>query len=151
MVSLTTWGRGGKLAVVWGLVYWDVVENEDDFWSDAFAIGGGLLTTSFMLAPTVTYGGAGLITRAVVTNPVVQVITGTAVVGAIVSNEIDPDSGFDNYVGFISGGEFGEENPNYWDTDKNDSGYFNVPRNLEIIWENRDKINFPKLEFRNPF
>jgi len=134
-MSTVAWGRGGKLAWVWGFVYWDVKEEEGDWISDTISILGGLVTTSFMLAPQFTYGTAGILTRAIVTNPVAQIITGAAVTGAIVSNEIDPESGLDNYVGFISGGEFGEENINYWNTDENNSGYFNVGKNLEIIWE----------------
>jgi len=150
MVSLTAWGRGGKLAVVWGAVYWDVQEEEDDFWSDAFAIAGGLLTTSFMIAPGITYGATGVVTKAIVTNPVVQIITGAVVAGAIVSNEIDPDSGFDNYIGFISGGEFGEPDINYWDTDPNDSGYFNVGKNLEIIYEHWKKSKVDHISMKRP-
>jgi len=134
-MSATAWGRGGKLAWVWGVVYWDVKEEEGDWISDSIAILGGLVTTSFMLAPRITYGTAGIVTRAIVTNPIAQIVTGAVVSGAIVSNELDPDRGYDNYIGFISGGEVGEPDINYWSGDPNDSGYFNIPKNLEVIWK----------------
>lgn len=36
-------------------------------------------------------------------------------------------------LGFYTGGIRGN-NPNYWDSDPNDSGYFNIPKNVSTIW-----------------
>jgi hypothetical protein len=59
------------------------------------------------------------------------------VIGAAVSYAIDPEEGLDNYSGFVSGGEIGND-PNYWDSDENNSGYFNVHQNfVNIISANR--------------
>jgi len=141
MVSTATWGKGAKLAWIWSWVIWDVTEEEDDWASDALSITGGAVATAFILNPALSFHVTGVATKAILTNPVVQAITAAAVTGAIVSNEIDPESGFDNYVGFITGGtaeqHFGvgtaREDIHYFSGDPNDSGYFNVGRNVEII------------------
>jgi hypothetical protein len=59
------------------------------------------------------------------------------VIGAGVSYAIDPEEGLDNYGGFVFGGTVGND-PNYWDSDNNNSGYFNVNQNfVNIISANR--------------
>jgi len=141
MVSDPTLGKIAKLAWIWSWVIWDVTEEEDDLVSDIVSITGGVVATAFILNPTYTFSVTGAATRAVLTNPVVQAVAATVVTGAIVSNEIDPNSGYDNYVGFITGGELNQhfdigtarEDIHYYSGDPNDSGYFNVPRNVEII------------------
>jgi len=143
MVSNVTLGRGAKLAWVWGWVLWDVTEDEGDYFTDTLSVGGGLIATAFITNPAWTFSVTGAVTRAVLTNPVVQAITAAFVTGAIVSDKIDPESGFDNYVGFIFGGKLNQhfgigtpiEDIHYFSGDANDSGYFNVLRNAELIGE----------------
>lgn len=56
-------------------------------------------------------------------------------VGAIVAEEaglISKQQEADA-LGFYTGGIRGDQ-PNYWNTDANDSGYFNVPKNISTIW-----------------
>ena len=133
MVSDPTLGKIAKLTWIWSWVLWDVNQEEDDWFSDTVSITGGVVGTAFILNPNFTFSVTGAATRAVLTNPVVQAVTAAAITGAIVSNEIDPDSGFDNYVGFITGGQVGTKDIHYFSGDPNDSGYFNVGRNLQII------------------
>ena len=54
------------------------------------------------------------------------------VIGAGVSYAIDPEEGLGNYGGFVFGGKIGND-PNYWNTDENNSGYFNVHQNFVNI------------------
>ena len=68
----------------------------------------------------------------VVSNPVTATVTYAYVAGAITSDAIDPEEGLDNYLGFTTGGEYGNQ-PNYVTGDANDSGYFNVVRNFSNI------------------
>lgn len=67
-----------------------------------------------------------------VANPVTAVVTYSYVAGAITSDVIDPEEGLNNYLGFTTGGEYGNQ-PNYVTGDANDSGYFNVVRNFSNI------------------
>ena len=133
MVSNATLGKGARLAWVWGWVAWQVTDEEGDWLSDSLAIGSGLIATSFILNPTLSTSLTGAAVRPIITNPVVQAVTATVITGAIVSTVIDPESGFDNYVGFITGGNRGTEDIHYYSGDANDSGYFNVARNSEIL------------------
>jgi hypothetical protein len=80
-------------------------------------------------------------TRAIVL-PIIGVATSAeglaviipVVVGAVVSDAIDEDEGYDNYTGFISGGTWpGSNDPNYLTGDPNDSGYFNVVKNFDTV------------------
>jgi len=141
MVSDPTLGKIAKLGWIWSWVLWDITEEEDDWFSDALTITGGTIATVFILNPTFSFTVTGVATRAVITNPVVQAVTAAVITGAIVSNEIDPDSGLDNYIGFLTAGKLDQhfgigtarEDIHYYSGDPNDSGYFNVPRNVEII------------------
>lgn len=56
-------------------------------------------------------------------------------VGAIVAEEVGliTESQEADALGFYTGGIRGE-NPNYWNTDAHDSGYFNIPKNISTIW-----------------
>jgi hypothetical protein len=71
-------------------------------------------------------------------NPFTLTVTYAYVAGAIASDAIDPDEGLDNYLGFTTGGTYGNQ-PNYFSGDANDSGYFNVVQNLSTILQARDK------------
>ena len=91
---------------------------------------GGVWATPYIYkwgSRTFRTGGA-----IVMANPATIVVTYAYVAGAITSDAIDPDEGLDNYLGFTSGGEFGNQ-PNYVTGDANDSGYFNVVRNFANI------------------
>ena len=78
---------------------------------------------------------------AVSANPVTAIVTYSYIAGAVTSDIIDPEEGLDNYLGFTSGG-IGGNSPNYVTGDANDSGYFNVVRNMSTIFEsNRSKIS----------
>lgn len=66
-------------------------------------------------------------------NPVTLTITYAYVAGAITAKTIDPDEGLDNYVGFTTGGEFGNT-PNY-------GAYFNVYDNISTIVSARSNTN----------
>lgn len=142
MVSNITLGRGAKLLWVWGWVAWDVTEEEGDWYSDTISIASGIVATSFILNPAWSMNLTGAGVRLVITNPVVQAVTAAVITGAIISNEIDEESGLDNYVGFITGGNRGTEDIHYYSGDANDSGYFNVLRNAEIVGQHYG----PKLD-----
>lgn len=79
-------------------------------------------------------GGWGLrvIAAPLVANPVTVTVTYAYVAGAITADAMDPEQGLDNYLGFTSGGQYGN-NPNYLRGDANDSGYFNVVQNFANI------------------
>lgn len=79
------------------------------------------------------YAAGGWMAQRLVANPVTFVITAAYVEGAIVSDIIDPDEGLDNYVGFTLGGLGGGNDANYLTGDENESGYFNVYRNVTTI------------------
>ena len=133
MVSNVTLGKGFKLFTIWSAVWYANTRKDDDPILDALRTSGGVLSTAALLNPQLTFGVTGWGVRAVLTHPVTQGVTAAVVAGALISNEIDPDSGLSNYVGFITGGEFGEEDIHYFSGDPNDSGYFNVGRNVQII------------------
>ena len=133
MVSDVTLGKGFKLLTIWSSIYYANTRRDDDPIYDALRFAGGVLSTAALLNPQLTFSVTGWGVRAVLTHPVTLVGAAATVTGAIVSNEIDPVSGLDNYMGFISGGEFGEEDIHYYSGDPNDSGYFNLARNVQII------------------
>lgn len=56
-------------------------------------------------------------------------------VGAIVAEDLGliSEQQEADALGFYTGGIRGDK-PNYWNTDANDSGYFNVPKNISTIW-----------------
>jgi hypothetical protein len=115
------------------MTYLAVTDEEDDPISDALAISTGALATAFILNPQLSFGVTGWGVRAIATHPVTIGITAAVVVGGVVSYQIDPDHGLSNYVGFITGGDFGESDIHYWSGGPNDSGYFNVPKNVSVI------------------
>ena len=91
-------------------------------------------------APLV-YAFGGVVVKGLVSNPVTFAITAAYAEGAIVSDIIDPDEGLDNYVGFTLGGIAGGNDANYLTGDANNSGYFNVTQNMNLIFEsNRSKL-----------
>jgi len=133
MISNVTLGKGFKLVTIWSSIYYANTRKDDDPILDALRFSGGVLSTAALLNPQLTFSVTGWAVRAVLTHPVTLVGAAATATGAIVSNEIDPVSGLDNYIGFISGGEFGEEDIHYYSGDPNDSGYFNLARNVQII------------------
>ena len=133
MISNVTLGKGFKLVTIWSSIYYANTRKDDDPILDALRFSGGVLSTAALLNPQLTFSVTGWAVRAVLTHPVTLVGAAATATGAIVSNEIDPVSGLDNYIGFISGGEFSEEDIHYYSGDPNDSGYFNLARNVQII------------------
>ena len=83
------------------------------------------------------WGFRGLLTgagRLLMNNPVTAGITAVLIGGYVHSQFIDPEEGGDNYLGFLTGGDYGND-PNYWDTDENNSGYFNVGQNTANVMD----------------
>jgi hypothetical protein len=156
MASYLAWGRGARLGGIWTTGFLIVKDDYDDDGKPGVktivAIALVAKETAFVLTPfwaSRAYGwtivnaarylaapvGRGLI--AVVTNPYVAAAAVPIAVGGIISYAIDPENGLNNYAGFITGGMVGEDEPNYWDTDANDSGYFNIPKNFETVAESQ--------------
>ena len=139
--SYAAWGFYSRLGLIWGTAYWQFNKVDDnsnqDLLLDSFTLATAALATSFVLYPASTNVAVGWAVKNTVIqlakSPVAVGVTAAIVAGAIVSDRIDPVSGYDNYVGFISGGNLGESNINYWSGDANNSGYFNVPKNISII------------------
>ena len=159
MASNLAWGQGARLAPKWttgfGIIAYDLYDDGKLGWKSGVAAGFLIRDTAFILRPgwsTSTYGTivrhaaqyTGVLVRAgarlgltVVTNPYVLAVAVPVVAGGIISVAIDPEDGLNNFSGFITGGLVGEDTPNYWDTDANDSGYFNIPKNFETVAESQ--------------
>jgi hypothetical protein len=158
MASYLAWGRGARLGGVWTTGFLIVKNDYDDDGKlgvqSALAISAVVARTAFILTPTWATRAYGwtivnaarylaapaarltiAVTTAVVTNPYVMAAAVPLAVGGIISYAVDPEDGLDNYSGFITGGLVGEDQINYWDTDANDSGYFNIKKNFETIAE----------------
>tara|TARA_R110000751_G_scaffold98978_2_gene192320 strand:- start:196 stop:744 length:549 start_codon:yes stop_codon:yes gene_type:complete len=154
MASYLAWGRGARLGGIWTTGFLIVKEDYDDDGKlgvqFALAISAVVARTAFILTPTwatraygwtivnaARYLAAPAVraTIAVVTNPYVAAAAVPIAVGGIISYAVDPEDGLNNYAGFITGGIVGEDQINYWDTDDNDSGYFNMKKNFETIAE----------------
>lgn len=141
VASNLAWSRGSRLVGIWTTAYIKVRADEEFTASDAVAIGAAGVYTGFVLAPTWSSSLHGGLVRAIVTSPYAQAVAIPIAVGAGASILIDREDGLDNYLGFITGGELGERSPNYFNTDSNDSGYFNVPRNFKRIAMDRRSRN----------
>jgi hypothetical protein len=76
--------------------------------------------------------GLGRVTWGLLANPYFMAAAVPIAIGAGVSHAIDPEEGLENYGGFLTGGYIGND-PNYWDSDENNSGYFNVHQNFVNI------------------
>jgi hypothetical protein len=156
MASNLAWGRGARLGRIWTVGFFVIKEDYDDDGElglqSAAAAAAMVAGTAFVLTPTwstTAYGwtiknaarylaaplGRGFI--AVVTNPYVMAAAVPLAVGGIISYAIDPEKGLNRYGGFITGGLVGQDEPNYWDTDANDSGFFNIPKNFETVAESQ--------------
>ena len=57
-------------------------------------------------------------------------------VGAITAQKVGliSESQEQSALGFYTGGIRGDK-PHYWNTDPNQSGYFNIPKNVKTIWQ----------------
>lgn len=62
----------------------------------------------------------------------VGTVLGAYYVGKWSAQLIDPKQGKENYYGFLSGGTWGND-PNYLTGDEQDTGYFNIYRNANLI------------------
>lgn len=141
VTSYAAWGFYSRLGLIWGTAYWQFNKVDDnsnqDLLLDSITLASAALATSFVLYPAGTNVAVGWAVRSTVIalakSPVTLAVTAAIVGGAIVSDRIDPVSGYDNYVGFITGGNVRESDIHYWGGDANNSGYFNVPKNVSII------------------
>lgn len=147
MVSNFNLGRAGKIGLIWAFAIREVRKDKDSspvgIAKDALVLSGAALSTAFILQPQIAYSGvgwgmryAGTLALAAAQTPAgATTIAVTAIYagGLAASQAIDPVSGVDNFVGFTSGGTYGEQDIHYLTGDANDSGYFNIPKNLSII------------------
>jgi len=147
MVSNFNLGRGGKIALIWTFAIREITKDKNsgpwELTKDVFVGSGAALSTAFILQPHLAYSAVGwgmrnagrLALAGAQTTAGATVLTVGAIYagGAVVSYAIDPVSGVDNFVGFTTGGTYGEGDINYFSGGPNDSGYFNIPKNLSII------------------
>jgi hypothetical protein len=153
MASNAAWGKGTGLTFVWGHAVNEVRKDMKDGKPGVrsiYAIGVAGASTAFILNPNWANGVRGSVARATfwftvnatryIALPIVGVATSAqglavivpVVVGAVVSDIIDEEEGFDNYTGFLTAGIIGND-PNYLTGDPNDSGYFNVVKNFDTV------------------
>tara|TARA_R110000803_G_C11932453_1_gene315599 strand:+ start:46 stop:546 length:501 start_codon:yes stop_codon:yes gene_type:complete len=133
MASSLAWSRGSRLVGIWSTAYIAVRADEEFTFSDVVTIGAAGVYSAFVLTPTWSGRIHGNAVRVIVTSPYVQAVVIPVAIGAGASILIDKENGLDNYLGFITGGTVGERSPNYWNTDSNQSGYFNVPKNVDTV------------------
>tara|TARA_R110002096_G_scaffold382249_1_gene576102 strand:- start:681 stop:1154 length:474 start_codon:yes stop_codon:yes gene_type:complete len=154
-MSALLWGKGTRLSLIWAFTYRKLSRSKDKYSrSNAVVLGSAIGYTSFVIFPVTSTKALGWTVRALVANPYAQAAYVPYVAGGVISAVIDPEDGVSNYVGFTTGGMFGAESPNYWNSDPNDSGYFNVPKNVETIvshyWEGLKnmelELNLPSFE-----
>jgi hypothetical protein len=141
----------GRLAIFSWMAYEtysDVTEKEGDWFWDAFHITQFTLGSVFLFMPEIRFVGpkvaegglnaAGRLALAAARTPVGTGVIGAAVIyagGVAVSSRIDEEHGVENFIGFTTGGVYGESDIHYLTGDAMDSGYFNVPKNISIIGE----------------
>jgi len=136
MASLTMWGKGTRLSLVWAFTYQKINRSRDK-WSrsNATTVAGAITATAFILYPVTSTTFVGWSVRGFLASPYAQAFYIPYVTGIAISQLVDPDEGVSNYLGFTTGGFVGEISPNYWNTDANNSGYFNVPQNAKVVGE----------------
>lgn len=113
----------------------------------AFGLGSGIIWWRPLGHATRGWAGWGLRNalmgawRAAAYNPVTTGVLLVFIGGYYYSKAVDPEEGADNYTGFLTGGEWGND-PNYWDTDENESGFFNMGQNTATImdWYNAQAL-----------
>lgn len=124
----------GKTALQGVLLYG--YHRSEKGWFDKTQLGLGTIGIWVPWARRQVAGASGWSMRHLVAplfNPVTLTITYAYVAGAITAKTIDPDEGLDNYVGFTTGGEFGNT-PDY-------GAYFNVYDNISTIVSARSNTN----------
>jgi len=139
-------GRLAIFAFTAAKTYHDVTEEEGDYFSDAWDIAQFTAGTVFLFLPEIRFVGpkvaeqgvnlAGRLAWAAAKSPTGMAIEASIVMwlgGLAVSKAIDPVHGTDNYIGFTTGGVYGESDIHYLSGGAGDSGYFNVPKNVGII------------------
>ena len=141
--------------------YYDVTEDEGDWFSDAWQLTQFTTGTIFLFAPEIRFVGpavaegavnwAGRMAWAAAKSPLGMAIEASVLMwlgGLAISDRIDPVSGTDNYIGFTTGGVYGESDIHYLTGGAGDSGYFNVPKNVGIIGKHYyDKAGNTAREF----
>jgi len=140
MPSYTTIGRVSLFSLLTANTIRNINKEEGDYLSDAWDITKWGIGTIFIFSPgtdtkIVGWGVANAwrLGAVIVRSPYAQAAYVPYIAGLAASEVIDPVSGLDNYIGFTSGGKFGEEDIHYFSGDPNDSGYFNIGRNVQII------------------
>ena len=141
ITTYAAWGFYSRLGLIWGTAYWQFNKVDDDsnqdLVLDSFTLASAALATSFVLYPAHTNIATGWAVRttvmALARSPVTLAVTAAIVGGAITSDKIDPVSGYDNYVGFITGGNVRESDIHYLTGSAGGSGYFNVRKNIDTI------------------
>jgi hypothetical protein len=125
----------GQVAFTY-LAYDRYKKSDQGFWA-TLELTGSLAAIWTPQFRTLKLAGVGSFGWGLLSNPYFMAAAVPVVTGGVISYAIDPEEGLDNYSGFITTGEMGN-NPNYWDSDENDSGYFNVHQNfVNIISANR--------------
>jgi len=139
-------GRLAMFAYMAADTYYQVNQEEGDTINDAWEIAKFTAGTVFLFLPEIRFVGpavtesvlnaAGRLAWAAAKSPVGIALQASAILyigGGLLANKIDPVSGVDRYIGFTTGGIYGEQDINYWSGDANDTGYFNAPENISII------------------
>lgn len=136
----------GKAALQGLLIYG--YSKSDQSWYDQTMLGLGTIGIWSPWARRQIAGAGGWSLRWLLTplvNPVTATVAYAYAAGAITSDAIDPDEGLPNYVGFTTGGYYGNS-PNYLTGDANDSGYFNVVQNFANILKAKRKAKNAKKQ-----
>ena len=143
MLSHQTKGRLVAQAFILKHLYAELTDEEDDYFMDTLAVITATGATLGLWAPVAYYRTLGKAITMLGPGPLVYG-------GALVGSEILEQTGViserqaDNFQGFITGGMIGEEDLNLWNTDANDSGYFNIPKNASVIYSEAIK---PKVSY----
>ena len=143
MLSHATKCRLVAQAFILKHLYAELADDEDDYFMDTLGIITATGATLGLWAPVMYYRTLGKAATMLGPGPLVYG-------GALIGSEILEQTGViserqaDNFQGFITGGMIGEEDLNLWDTDANDSGYFNVPKNISTIYSLSIK---PKISY----
>jgi len=127
----------GRLAAQGWLSHTVYTQEKVSWWEHTMhAIASGLIWSPRFAAATYQFRGWAIraALRAAMSNPVTSGVLLVFIGGYFYADVVDPEEGADNYTGFITGGNMGND-PNYWDTDENDSGYFNVGQNVANIMD----------------
>jgi hypothetical protein len=132
MVTSLEYAARGRY-ILWGMatanMYWELTDDEDDYFNDVIAVGGFVVATGALFIPewfswTVGRGASAAATSAAPYVAPVAVATAAvttgyligAVAGTVIANEIWGEEGAQTAMGFYSGGMLpGTEAPDLTD------------------------------------